>query len=72
MKYVVVFLFILAGCSSSSSDHPETIRQRQDDALRDPMNWNPDTSQHNDISGGGTTDFKKDSMKKDLNSVFGP
>jgi hypothetical protein len=70
MKYLVVFLFLLPACSSS--DRPATIRERQDEALHDPMNWSPNTSSHNDISGGGTADYKKDSMKKDINSVFGP
>ena len=70
MKYLIVFLFLLPACSSS--DRAPTVRQRQDEALRDPMNWSPNTAQHNDISGGGTADFKKDSMKKDINSVFGP
>jgi hypothetical protein len=70
MKSLILLLFLLPACSSS--DHAASVRQRQDEALRDPMNWSPDTSQHNDISGGGTADFKKDSMKKDINSVFGP
>jgi hypothetical protein len=68
--YKVLFIaFLLAGCSSHSDP---SVRDRQDDALRDPMNYKPDTTQHNDISGGGTADLKKDSLKKDLNSVFNP
>ena len=69
MKYALPLIILLAGCSSHSSP---SVRQRQDDALRDPMNYKPDTTQHNDISGGGTADLKKDSLKKDFNSVFNP
>ena len=70
MRVFLLIAILLAGCSSS--DRAPSVRQRQDEALRDPMNWSPNTSQQNDISGGGTADFKKDSMKKDIISVFGP
>jgi hypothetical protein len=69
MKYLLFLFIIVAGCAS---ERAPSVRQRQDDALRDPMNYSPDTTRHNDISGGGTMDLKKDSLKKDLNSVFNP
>ncbi|HEV8291597.1 MAG TPA: hypothetical protein VGP94_06720 [Tepidisphaeraceae bacterium] len=69
MKYLILFTLFLPACSSQSSP---SVRQRQDEALRDPMNYSPDTTRHNDISGGGTADLKKDSLKKDFNSVFNP
>ncbi len=70
MRAYLFIAILLTGCSSS--DRAPTARQHQDEALRDPMNWSPNTSKDNDISGGGTADFKKDGMKKDINSVFGP
>jgi hypothetical protein len=67
--YKLLFLAVcFAGCAS---DH-NSVRDRQDDALKDPMNYSPDTAKHNDITGGGTMDLKKDSLKKDFNSVFNP
>ncbi len=69
MKYAFALLVLAAGCAS---DHTPSVRERQDEALRDPMNYSPDTTRHNDVSGGGTMDLHKDSLKKDLNSVFGP
>ena len=69
MKYLFLLVIIVAGCSS---DHSASVRDRQDEALRDPMNYKLDGSDRNDISGGGTAEFKKDALKKDINSVFGP
>ena len=69
MKYLMLLILALPACSSQSSP---SVRDRQDEALRDPMNYKADTSQHNDITGGGTADLKKDSLKKDFNSVFNP
>jgi len=68
MRAYLLIAILVAGCSS---DH-NSVRERQDDALRDPMNYSPDTTRHNDITGGGTADFNSDGMKKDLKSVFGP
>jgi len=58
---------LLIGCESQS-----TMHQRQDEALRDPMNYSPHVSDQTDISGGGMLDFKKDAFKRDMNSVFDP
>lgn len=69
MKYLLPMIFLLAGCSHSSGP---SVRDRQDDALRDPMNYKMDTNQHNDISGGDTAELRKDALKKDINSVFNP
>ena len=71
MKYLMLLTLLLTGCSSSSSSSPN-LRARQDKALADPMNYSPNVSEHNNISGGGITDFNKDGLKKDFNSVFNP
>jgi len=69
MKYLLLVAIFIAGCSSEPTP---TIRQRQDAALKDPMNYSPNAGDRTDISGGGMTDLKKDALKKDLNSVFSP
>jgi hypothetical protein len=69
MKYLLHFIFLLAGSSHSSGP---SVRDRQDSALNDPMNYKMDTKEHNDISGGDTAELRKDALKKDLNSVFNP
>ncbi|HEV8608425.1 MAG TPA: hypothetical protein VGQ99_24040 [Tepidisphaeraceae bacterium] len=69
MKYLLSLTLLLAGCASEPNP---SVRQRQDDALRDPMNYSPNVTDRNDVSGGGITDLKKDGLKKDLNSVFNP
>ncbi len=67
MKYLVIITLFLIGCSSNP-----TLSQRQDKILADPMNYSPNVSEHTNISGGGLTDLKKDSLKRDFNSVFNP
>lgn len=68
MQIYLLALLVFAGCDSQ----PSTMRQRQDDAMRDPMNYSPHVSDQTDISGGGTTEFKKDAFKRDVNSVINP
>lgn len=70
MKWLlmVAVLAAVVGCSSDEG----TMRQRQDEALRDPWNYSPYRNDPSDVSGGGMADFKKDAFKRDVNSVFGP
>jgi hypothetical protein len=65
---MIIGAVILVGCENP----PSTMRQRQDNALRDPMNYSPRNADQTDISGGGVLDFKKDAFKRDVNSVFNP
>lgn len=60
----------LGGCQDSSTA-PESISDRQDSMLKNPMNYSLkwDTP---DISGGGITDYHSQAMQKDLNDVFNP
>jgi hypothetical protein len=62
-------LIFVAGCAHTSGP---SVRDRQDDALRDPMHYKMDTNEHNDISGGDTAELRKDALKKDINSVLNP
>lgn len=72
--------FILfAGCESHEGP---SARDRQDAAMKDPFNYNPDADlmqqgrkdevDPTDISGGGTGEFNKKALKRDLDSVFNP
>ena len=68
-------ILLLTGCEDGPS-----ARERQDAALRDPFNYNPDSDlmqprgreevDPTDISGGGTGDFNKKAMQRDLDAVF--
>lgn len=60
----------VAGCESEQK--PTGMRQRQNQALKDPFNYSPYDDDRTDISGGGLMELKKDALKKDLNSAFGP
>jgi hypothetical protein len=66
MKKFICIAILLAGCSSN-----QTVRTRQDSALKDPMNYSPNTSEHN-VSSGGITDLDAKGLKRDFNSVFNP
>lgn len=46
------------------------MRDRQDQALRDPFGYK--VTGDDDVSGGKLHEYKKDSMKKDLNDVLNP
>jgi hypothetical protein len=69
-----MMLIALAGAvlGCESDQKPTGMRQRQDQALKDPFNYSPYDDDRTDISGGGLTTFKKDAFKKDVNSVLGP
>jgi hypothetical protein len=75
----VLSLAVLAGCES---DEGPSARERQDAAMRDPFNYNPDEDlmktpakdevDPTDISGGGTGNLDKKALKRDWDSVFNP
>ena len=68
MPGCIIGMLLIFGCESQSSK----MHERQDQALRDPMNYSSHAGDRTDISGGGTLDFKKDAFKKDLDSVINP
>ena len=68
-------ILLLPSCThNSGGDQPETFNQKQEDAVRDPMNYKPDNENTKpyDISGGGFNNFDKKSFKKDLDNVLSP
>jgi hypothetical protein len=46
------------------------MRQRQDQALKDPMGY--DAKDVPTVTGGGTSDFDKKAFDHDINSVLNP
>lgn len=68
----ILLALMLAGCTIS--DGPATrpsARQRQEAALRDPMNYKVDVEQH-DISGGPIHNLDKRGLKRDVDTVLNP
>jgi hypothetical protein len=68
-----MLLAVGAGCRSNKKEpatRPASMRERQNQALADPFEYkvNPD----DDISGGKLGEYKKDSMKKDIDHVLNP
>lgn len=61
----------LACESSKPTTRPMSMRERQDRALSDPMNYKPDFKQDR-VSSGGITDFDKEGFNKDLKNVLSP
>ncbi|MBA3273127.1 MAG: hypothetical protein H0T11_04550 [Chthoniobacterales bacterium] len=61
-----------ASCKSDKkpTTRPSSMRERQNEALADPFGYK--VSEDEDISGGKLHEYKKDSMKKDLDHVFNP
>jgi len=69
---MAAMLLLAAGCSSGSRlpDDESTLGDPTTRAMSDPMGYAP--SEHEDISGGGLTDFNNDAFKKDMNHVLNP
>ena len=71
----VCLLCVATSCTyNSGGAEPSTLRDKQDQAVRDPINYKPDNenTQPYDISGGGINNLDKNALKKDLHNVFDP
>ncbi len=58
---------LLAGCTE-----PERKPDARDQALKDPMNYNPAGSERPDITGGGILDLDRSAVRKDMDHVLSP
>ena len=70
---LVGICIVTGGCKSNKkapTTRPSTVRERQEQALKDPFGYK--VMEDDDISGGKLHEYKKDSMKKDLNDVLNP
>jgi hypothetical protein len=64
-----ILLFSLIGCES---EDPQTaFEKRQDQALRDPMNYSVDMD-NTDIMGGGIGEYDAKAMQRDLDAFGNP
>jgi hypothetical protein len=71
---LIALLFqLIPGCATNSppSTQPSSAYDTQEQAMKDPMNYSPDMSR-TDITGGGTADYRKDSIKKDWDDFWNP
>ena len=74
-RFVALSLLILPSCThNTGGEEPSTLRQKQDQTVRDPINYKPDNenTQPYDISGGGINNFDSKAFNKDLHNVFDP
>ena len=72
--FVPLCLFLSSCTYNSGGPEPQTLRDKQDQAIRDPINYKPDNenTQPYDISGGGINNLDKGALKRDLHDVFDP
>lgn len=63
-------LGLLAGCASTPGAD-EAMRQRQDQALNDPMGYSPNMDDV-DVTGGSIGNYDDKGMKRDLNDLLNP
>ncbi len=66
-------VFAGTGCWSNKKQpttRPASMRDRQNQALADPFGYK--VTEEEDISGGKLHEYKKDSMKRDLDHVLNP
>ena len=66
---------LLIGCThTTGADDPPSMKQKQDQVARDPMNYKPDNenTQPYDISGGGFNNLDSKALKKDFDHVLDP
>ena len=76
LSCVVVTCGMLGACADSNKKSPTTrplsMRERQEQALRDPYGYNPRADDIPSISGGDTGAFDKKSFKRDVDSFWNP
>jgi hypothetical protein len=72
-SFVPVFVICLAiiGCAEDKGPTTRTssMRDRQDDALRDPFGYRDDVPS---VTGSKTGEFNRDAFNRDVDRVFNP
>lgn len=69
--------FLAIGCADSNKNggapttRPMSVRERQEQALKDPFSYGGET-ENVDVSGGDTRTLDKKALKRDIDSVFNP
>ena len=65
---------LVCGCmqkSTGPTTRPDSVHERQEQAMRDPFGYKTDTGKA-DISGGGLTEFDREGFNRDLKNVLDP
>jgi len=65
----VSLLVAVGGCTENSGN--DSMRARQEAAMRNPYGYSPDMSQ-TDVSGGGIGNFDQKGFNRDLNDFINP
>jgi hypothetical protein len=63
---------VLAACADKNAPPPETARQRQDRALRDPFAYGPDGEMADPAAGRDAHTFDRDGFKRDMDRFWNP
>jgi hypothetical protein len=79
VRYIapLAFVSLLAiGCADTNKDsqpttRPLSVRERHEQALKDPFSYGGDT-ENVDVSGGDTNTLDKKALKRDIDTVFNP
>jgi hypothetical protein len=61
---------LLVGCAQDNTPR-STMRQRQDQAMKDPFGFQPSFNPDS-VGGGGTLDFDKNAFRRDVREVVDP
>ncbi len=65
-------VIVLVGCAHrNATSRPVDAQDRQEAALRDPMEYRPDMREQ-DISGGNLGNLDRGGMKRDVDHVLNP
>ena len=66
----------MLGCADTKkpASRPVSMRERQDEAIRDPFGYGPKDKPTDmpNVTGGGTGDFDKKGFKRDVDRVLNP
>ncbi len=68
-------LLLSVGCTyNATGNEPETLQQKQEETVRDPISYKPDNENTKpyDISGGGINNLDSNALKKDIDHVLDP
>jgi hypothetical protein len=75
LRAFVPLCLLLSSCTyNHAGDDPATFHEKEDQALSDPIHYQPDNenTQPYNISGGGINNLDTKALKKDLDNVLDP
>ncbi len=76
LRFVFIALWLpLLGCGSNKaapSTQPTSVRERQEQAMKDPMNYKVEPGTPRSTDRGGMWQFDRDGFKRDVDHVFNP